>query len=138
MGTPLGFDLTQFGGTTPLQRVPAPVRQEPEQPAPQQQPIMADPNMPQNINDALTKPLDSQIANDDGTEFQDKLAKNAPGLKKSLWGIDKFASPVRPVRVVQDGKEIWMDANGNNILDPDTGRILTKPNQSGSSLEESK
>jgi len=127
--TPIGFDLTQFG-SKPLQQIQRPVVPV-QQPEPQPQPtpsVIDDPSAPHNLQEALTKPLDANVMNEDGTEFQDKLAKNAPGLKKSLWGIDKFAAPVRPIQVVgKDGKKIWVDGNGNNCLDPNTGEILTKP-----------
>lgn len=126
--TPLGFDLTQFGSRPVAPTPGVPVQQpQPQQPAPQPVAQPQDPNAPQTLDEALTKPIDVNAVNEDGTEYQDKLAKNAPGLKKQLWGIDKFAAPVRPVQVKdKDGKMIWVDGNGNNIVDPNTGKTLTK------------
>lgn len=123
----IGFDLTQFG-VRPGQQPPRPVSNEPVAlPTPQPTPVN-DPSAPQNMSEALTKPLNTNLQNEDGTDFEDKLARKAPSLKKSLWGIDKFASDVRPIQVKgKNGKMIWIDGNGNNILDPDTGEILTKP-----------
>lgn len=124
----IGFDLTQFGvqPNKPVNRPVQPVASPTPQPQPTQ--IIDDPSMPQTVNEALTKPLDVQVHSEDGSDFEDKLGKNAPGLKKALWGVDKFAANVRPVQVTgKDGRKIWVDANGNNILDPDTGQILTKP-----------
>jgi hypothetical protein len=124
----IGFDLTQFGAYPTKRPVGQPAVATPVAPAPPQPTPAIDPNAPTSIREALTKPLDGQVVDEEGHVYEDKLAKNAPALKKSLWGIDKFASSVRPIQIMgKNNKMIWIDGNGNNILDPETGEILTKP-----------
>lgn len=119
-----GFDLTSFAvPEQPVHRSVAPA------PQPVQQPVVIDPNAPQTMEEALTKPVGvDSLVDEEGQEFQDKLAKQAPGLKRQLWQVDKFAGKPRIVQVQnKDGQMVYVDANGNVPVDPSTGRILTKP-----------
>lgn len=126
----IGFDLTQFGSAPRQNSQPQQqVAREPE-PAPVQREIPLDPSLPQSINEALTRPISANVTDENGNEFEDKLSQKAPGLKRQLFQIDKFASPVEPVQIVdKDGRKIWIDRKGNNILDPSTGQILLKPQE---------
>lgn len=128
----IGFDLTQFGAApTPetTQPRPAYIVNNPNPTPQQQQPqVPADPNAPKTIKEALTKPIEANLVDEEGNEWQDNLKKKAPGLKKQLWNVDKCSEGCRPVQVVDDkGRTIWIDQTGNNILDPATGEILTSP-----------
>lgn len=127
----IGFDLTQFGSAPQQNNQPQQqVAREPEPPAPVQREIPIDPSAPQTLQEALTKPITANLVDEEGNEFKDKLAQNAPGLKRQLFQIDKFASPVEPVQIVdKDGRKIWVDRRGNNVLDPVTGQVLLKPQQ---------
>jgi acyl-CoA thioesterase len=136
---PIGFDLTQFA---PPQRVQAPQRREAPAPTPEpsvQSPVPNNPNNPQNIEEALNKPLDGMnttgMVDEEGHSYQDNLGRKNPALKKSIWQIDKFAAPVRPIQTEVIDKDtkikkvIWIDANGNVPLDPETGEILIRSSQ---------
>lgn len=127
----IGFDLTNIA-PAPTQ---APAPQQPvapnppqyQQPAPPPQP-MTDPNAPKTLNEALTKPITAELVDEEGNEFSDKLTRRAPGLKKQLWQVDKFAAAPEPVRVVnKEGKQVWVDRRGNHVLDPNTGNVLLTP-----------
>lgn len=129
---PQGFDLTNIK-TVSRVNVPVPLkREQAPTPPPQEQP-QQNPAQAMTMEQALTQPVDGQATNEDGSPYHDKLKKADPALHKQLWQIDKFASKPIPVqRKFKDpdtGVErlIWVDASGNNILDPDTGSVQLKP-----------
>jgi len=96
----LAFDLTDIKpinktGNQPIVPTTSPPIQQVQQPTP-------DSSAPNDINEALTKPINTgdSLTDEEGNPWKDK---RPPGVKRRFWSVDKFSEPGNNLPVDKEG-----------------------------------